>query len=473
MSNTLIDKELEYIEGARVSASLAVREKRQKLNEQYFTPGYVSKYIGDKLIRKDESHYKILDAASGVGNLGAHLALSIRAQCAKKVIHVCSVEIDNELSVENGSLYKKILTKHNVSYKSVNSDFFSFYKESFHGGSRYNRIVMNPPYRKFSRKEYESHEFNGDEIVYSPNMYSVFISCGLSLLEDGGELIAIVPRSFCSGVQFRNFREKMFQVSRLEYIHLFNSRTEVFSFDKIQQETVILKLSKRKVEDDFVNITFGDDLSSVKVKKYPLSKVIFSKDSSSVIHIPHENSDDNILDIILSYKNNLDTLNLSVSTGKVVDFRNLESLVENKRDGVAYLFCKENLGRDVFWLNSSKKPNYLFVNNNTRKMLLNNQCHVVLNRMFFKEQGKAVVCQVIDLSDVNECVAIENHLNYISGKEGFKLTYELAVGVKKYLESELVSLYFKRFIGSTQINASDLRRLPFPAKEQLIKLARS
>lgn len=58
---------------------------------------------------------------------------------------------------------------------------------------------MNPPYKKFQRKDFDALRLTDYDIEYSPNLYSIMMSCALDLLADNGELIAIVPRSFCSG----------------------------------------------------------------------------------------------------------------------------------------------------------------------------------------------------------------------------------------------------------------------------------
>ena len=51
------------------------------------------------------------------------------------------------------------------------------------------------------------------------------------------------------------------------------------------------------------------------------------------------------------------------------------------------------------------------------------------------------------------------------------LDLRLARGLTAYLSSTIVDLFFRQFSGHTQVNAGDLRILPFPDKGLLLELA--
>ncbi len=63
-------------------------------------------------------------------------------------------------------------------------------------------------------------------------------------------------------------------------------------------------------------------------------------------------------------------------------------------------------------------------------------------------------------------VGFENHLNYYHA-QGCPLEASIAKGLVLYLNSTLVDMYVRQFSGHTQINATDLRKLPYPSKDQL------
>jgi adenine-specific DNA-methyltransferase len=52
-------------------------------------------------------------------------------------------------------------------------------------------------------------------------------------METGGYLVAIIPRSFCTGLSYRPFREFMLKHAAVRRIHLFGSRNKAFKEDKV------------------------------------------------------------------------------------------------------------------------------------------------------------------------------------------------------------------------------------------------
>lgn len=67
-------------------------------------------------------------------------------------------------------------------------------------------------------------------------------------------------------------------------------------------------------------------------------------------------------------------------------------------------------------------------------------------------------------------VGFENHLNYFHAT-GRGLSANIARGLALYLNSSLFDRYFRLFSGHTQVNATDLRKMRYPSREQLIRLA--
>ena len=70
---------------------------------------------------------------------------------------------------------------------------------------------------------------------------------------------------------------------------------------------------------------------------------------------------------------------------------------------------------------------------------------------------------------MRDLVGFENHLNYFH-KQGKTLPADLAKGLALYLNSTLADQYFRLFSGHTQVNATDLRKMPYPTYQQLLRL---
>ncbi|MDR1383825.1 MAG: hypothetical protein LBJ67_08285 [Planctomycetaceae bacterium] len=90
-----------------------------------------------------------------------------------------------------------------------------------------------------------------------------------------------------------------------------------------------------------------------------------------------------------------------------------------------------------------------------------------------KEETRRLVAAVYHPEITTEnFIGIENHLNVFYGKENGILTPQIAQGLAMYLNSTLVDLYFRQFSGHTQVNAMDLKRLPYPDMKTLYDLGK-
>jgi adenine-specific DNA-methyltransferase len=122
---------------------------------------------------------------------------------------------------------------------------------------------------------------------------------------------------------------------------------------------------------------------------------------------------------------------------------------------------------------NGKKPNALQDNPETRKWLMPQGCYTLTRRFSSKEERRRIFAAVYDPAKVSaDWIGFENHLN-VFHQHGQGLPLLLARGLALYLNSTVVDRYFRLFNGHTQVNASDLRSLPYPSRTTLIALGRS
>ena len=84
----------------------------------------------------------------------------------------------------------------------------------------------------------------------------------VNLLEPGGELVAITPRSFCNGPYFKPFRKLFLKEMTLSRIHVFESRDEAFGADEVLQENIIFHAIKNGEISLVINTPFGRETRS-------------------------------------------------------------------------------------------------------------------------------------------------------------------------------------------------------------------
>ena len=170
----------------------------------------------------------------------------------------------------------------------------------------------------------------------------------------------------------------------------------------------------------------------------------------------------------------LASLGLTVSTGRVVDFRLKSALRLQPEPGTVPLLypCHFN-GGTVHWPKpDARKPNAILDNKETRPWLVRSGLYLLTKRFTSKEERRRLVACLFDPKDVTaEWLGFENHLNYFHA-DGQGLDRNLAAGLLAFLNSTVVDQYFRRFSGHTQVNATDLRKLAYPDRATLQAMGR-
>ena len=98
----------------------------------------------------------------------------------------------------------------NFEYNIINDDFILVNEPYFNESTlinnlerKYDLVISNPPYYKLRKDATQSVAMN--EIVFGqPNIYPLFMAMATSMSKVDSEHVFIVPRSFCSGLYYKN-----------------------------------------------------------------------------------------------------------------------------------------------------------------------------------------------------------------------------------------------------------------------------
>jgi len=157
-----------------------------------------------------------------------------------------------------------------------------------------------------------------------------------------------------------------------------------------------------------------------------------------------------------------------------VDFRAKDLLrAQPTRNTVPLIYpCHLQRGY-VEWPNGrTRKPNALALGPRADDLLVPAGRYVLVKRFSAKEERRRIVAAVYDPVRIPaDQVAFENHLNYYHLR-GAGLPATVARGLAAFLNSTMVDSYFRQFSGHTQVNATDLRSLRYPAWNKLVGLGR-
>ncbi len=333
----------------------------------------------------------------------------------------------------------------------------------------FNRAILNPPYRKI-RSDSRHRLLLSSIGIETSNLYSAFLAIVVDLMEPGGELVAITPRSFCNGPYFKPFRKLFLQDMALRRIHVFESREDAFRADDVLQENIIFHAVKGgEREQVVISASYGPAKESMTVRQVDYDQVVKPDDPDLIVHIATSAMDQFVLDRISIFQHSLDDLDIAVSTGRVVDFRARDFLrVDAGNDTMPLIYPTHFHEGFIHWPKpGSKKPNGIALTPQTESLLLPSGSYVLVKRFSAKEERRRIVAAIYDPKQVSApYVGFENHLN-VYHRNNAGLPPELAKGLAVFLNSTLVDSYFRQFNGHTQVNATDLRMLRYPSRDTL------
>lgn len=475
------------IDDIRKQASARLDAQRRAQMGQFLTPGQIATFMAEMFDCR-KSTVRILDPGAGTGMLSAALVLALSERTMRPMtISVTAYEIDPLLVGylrQTLDRCRSACEELGISFHArlVEQDFleagaYGLAGDLFETGEheRFDCAILNPPYRKI-RTESRERSLLRSIGLETTNLYTGFVAVAARLLVPGGEMVAITPRSFCNGPYFEPFRRYFLQEMRFRRVHIFDTRDKAFAEDKVLQENVVFHAVKNTDGNSAVVVSASEtpDGSGFRMRTIQHKEIIRPDDHQAIIHVVPEQEGESTRVQISSLGGTITDLGLTVSTGRVVDFRARELLRSKPGPNTVPLIypCHFKQGF-VEWPNgNARKPNALVLGPRGNELVVPEGHYVLTKRFSAKEERRRIVAAVYDPARVNASqIAFENHLNYFHSC-GAGLPASLAKGLAAYLNSSLVDVYFRQFSGHTQVNAADLRALPYPTRSGLIALGR-
>ncbi|MFZ4635702.1 MAG: Eco57I restriction-modification methylase domain-containing protein [Saprospiraceae bacterium] len=415
----------------------------------------------------------LLDAGAGIGSLSsAFLERCVTGNLNFKEIHLKAFELDDSIHDELQHSLSAYIQKCNFSFEVIGSDFIEeavnaiqFQKHNF------THAILNPPYKKIGSNS--SYRLLLREAgIETVNLYAAFVALAVAMAAPGGQIVAIIPRSFCNGPYYRPFRNFILEHTAIRYIHLFESRSKAFKDDDVLQENIIIRLERGGQQGPITVSTSTDDsFSDLETHEHQFDRIVFPDDSERFIHVPTLAEKSTELSPVIRHA--LTDLGIKVSTGPVVDFRLKDHLRDMPEPGTVPLLYPSHFssGTTTWPQAGMKKPNAIQRNSETEKWLYPNGFYCVVRRFSSKEEKRRVVAGVVAPDSFNGATVLgfENHLNLFHENKG-GLPQALAYGLAVFLNSTIVDDNFRRFSGHTQVNATDLKQMKYPSRAALIGL---
>jgi len=456
----------------RQFVSAQITSERKSELGQFMTASGIAAFMANMFDDLEDKDIRLLDAGAGIGSLTVAF-IELAARHLPNSLHSVSWEIDPFMQ---GHLAETLETCRELfaglSFEIKTEDFILSAAEGVRYGAtqKFTHAILNPPYKKLKTVSDHRRALRGVGIETS-NLYAAFVALALLMLEDGGELVAITPRSFCNGVYFKPFRKLLMTHGAIEQVHIFEARNHAFKGDEVLQENIVFRITKGKKQGD-VTLSLSSDaaFSDLTKRLVPFGEIVLERDEEKIIHLPTEALSEKQEEMMSRFTSQLADIGIAVSTGPVIDFRLKQHLRQDlETDCVPLVYSLHFSNGYIAHPKPNRKANAIAENEETAKWLMPTGHYVCVRRLSSKEEKRRIVPALFDPA-ITDCkkIGFDNHMNvFHENKKG--LPPLLAKGLAIYLGSTFVDQWFRRFNGHTQVNAGDLRALRYPSRSELEK----
>jgi adenine-specific DNA-methyltransferase len=467
---------IDHLDARRQAFAAATPQRHKSDMGQFMTPSVIANFMAGMFGPLAGKEVRLLDAGAGIGSLTAAFAKRAAGEGIKSL--QCEAwELDpwlHEPLAQTLGGCKFLVSNAGGQFTSeiLGDDFILAFADFFFGRSKMARpthAILNPPYKKISSNSPQRIALRHCGIE-TTNLYAAFVALAVKALDQGGELVAITPRSFCNGTYFRPFRELILTHSALKRIHIFESRTHAFKADDVLQETVIFHVIKQAAQGSVIlstseNATFA----GLSEREIPFADIVLPDDKEKIFHLATQEKNAQTAEAMGRYRFTLEQIGLGVSTGPVVDFRLREHLRAEPTPECGPMVYSHHFesGFIAHPKLNAKKPNWIDINDETRKWLMPGGFYVVVRRLSSKEERRRIIPAVFDPIKVPDpLIGFDNKTNIVhQARHG--MDKDVAKGMAVYLGSTFADQWLRRFSGHTQVNAGDLRALRYPDIETL------
>jgi adenine-specific DNA-methyltransferase len=472
MLDRIIERTNQYIE--------AMPKKERKKYGQFFTSKETARFMaGLYEIPTGKDVIRVLDAGAGSGILSCALIERLgEVSSVRKIELICYENDENVLTLlrQNLDYLKQCEAKLDYEIKTENyitSQYLDF--NHMIGGrdnpAKFDLVIGNPPYMKIPKDAPEATAM--PEVCYgAPNLYFIFAAMGLFNLQDNGEMVYIIPRSWTSGAYFKRFRQYFLNEGKLEHIHLFVSRNKVFDKEDVLQETIIIKVKKNHDTPETVTITSSQsnhdfaDLTSLSV---PYNLVVSGEDY--YVYLVTNEEEVNVLKKLHRFHKTLPEIGVRMKTGLTVDFRNRDILRDEEEEGAIPLFYAQHIKQGKVQFPIQKEHEYVVTDQ--RGLMQDNKNYLFVKRFTAKEEPRRLQCGVYLARDYPQYAKIstQNKINFIDGVL-IEMSECLVYGLYVLFNSTLYDEYYRILNGSTQVNSTEINAMPVPDLECVQEMGR-
>ena len=328
---------------------------------------------------------------------------------------------------------------------------------------KYDVIICNPPTHLIEKGSEEALAVGG---VTQLKLSAAFLFARLASkhLEEGGELVIMLPTTVASAAALAPFRREMAEALSLTAVHLFIGAQKNMRRAVPLKKNVILAYTAGEKPATVQITTSTDGGKSLQRLTSPDYDFVVSTEDGALT-LPKSEEDVRIVKYISAFPETLTTLGLKMSTGLIVDSKCEGLLFTEPIKGCVPLLRPSAMRNGQISFPQPVKHQYIAPVN--ARLVQKNKNMVIIKRVPAKGDARFVNAAVYMAAQLPayRYISTHNKINFIDTKDkNTEICPRLAFGLYALLNSTIYDRYISIVSKSKQINSKELRDLPLPPR---------
>ena len=457
-----------------------VREKSKSENirlGRLFTKKDTARLMAGMLdIDESKTAFTVLDPGAGTGILSAAAIEEIckKAPLCKQIFLTCYETEEDFIPMLEDNLERiRKKCRHDYGVKL----YVTVYRENYIVDAKnhytvtffdtvedkYDIIIANPPTELIEKGSDEALSAGG---VTQLKISAAFLFARMASrhLEDGGQLVIVLPTTYATASQITSLRREMAEKLAVKKIHLFVGRQKNFKRAVPLKKNFIISYIKGDRPEN-ISITTSTD-SGKAVTELPRLAYDFVVDrDNGMLTLPKSVEDTKIVQYISGFPETLTSLGLKMSTGLIIDSK-CEGLLftEPIKSSVPVIRAATIQGGTVSFPQPIKRQYIAPIN---PALIQKNKNLIIIKRIPAKSDERFVNSAIYLAAQLPayRYISTHNKINFIDTKDkNSEMCARLAFGLFALLNSTIYDRYISIVSKSKQINSKEMRSLPLPPR---------
>ncbi len=328
---------------------------------------------------------------------------------------------------------------------------------------KYDIIIANPPTELYEKSSDEAQSAGGVTQVKISAAF-LFARMASKHLEDGGQLVIMLPTTYATASQLTSLRQEMAEKLALNKIHLFIGKQKNFKRATPLKKSFIISYEKGE-KPEKIAITTSED-NGKNITALPLLSYDFVVDSENgMLTLPKSVEDTKIVTYISDFPETLSSLGLKMSTGLVIDSKCEGLLFTEPIKASVPLIRSAAMKNGIIDFPQPIKRQYIAPINPS--LIQKNKNLIIIKRVPAKSDERFVNSAIYLASQLPafKYISTHNKINFIDTKDkNSEMCARLVFGLYALLNSTIYDRYISIVSKSKQINSKEMRSLPLPPR---------